>query len=41
MDDGEDLKLQEKVVDRAKKFTYLGSTASSQGKCEKVERIRI
>ena len=39
MDDGEELKLQEKVK-RAKNFKYLGSTVSSDGRCEVVRRIQ-
>ena len=36
MDDGEELKLQEKK--RANNFKYLGSTVSSDGRCEEVRR---
>ena len=40
--DGEALKLQEKKVKKAKTFKYLGSTVSSDGRCEEEEvRRRI
>ena len=35
VDDGEELKLQGEKVKRAKNFKYLGSTVSSDGRCEK------
>ena len=38
MDDGEELKLQEEKLKRAKNFKYLGSTVSSNGRCEEVRR---
>ena len=41
VDDREKLKLQGEKVKRAKNFTYLGSTVSSDGKCEKEVRRRI
>ena len=34
MDDGEELKLQGEKIKRAKNFEYLGSTVSSDGRCE-------
>ena len=34
-DVGEELKLQRGVVKRVKNFKYLGSTVSSDGRCEK------
>ena len=40
VDDGEELKLQEESVKRAKNFKYLGSTVSSEGICEEVKRIQ-
>ena len=40
VDDEEELKLQEKVK-RAKNFKYLGSTVSSDGRCEDEVRRRI
>ena len=41
MDDGEELKLQGEKVKRAKNFKYLGSTVSSDGRCEEEVRRRI
>ena len=41
VDDGEELKLQEKNVKRAKNFKYLGSTLSSDGRCEEEVRRRL
>ena len=41
VDDGEELKLQEEKVKRAKNFKYLGLTVSSDGRCEKEMRRRI
>ena len=41
MDDGEELKLQGEKVKRAKNFKYLGSTVSSNGRCEEEVRRRI
>ena len=41
VDDGEELKLQEEMVKRAKNFKYLGSTVSSDGRCEEEVRRRI
>ena len=42
MDDGEELKLQGEKLKRAKNFKYLGSTVSSDGRCEEEEiRRRI
>ena len=41
MDDREELKLQEEKVKRAKKFKYLGSTVSNDGRCEEEIRRRI
>ena len=38
VDDGEELKLQGEKVNRAKNFKYLGSTVSSNGRCEEVRR---
>ena len=41
MDDGEELKLQGEKLKRAKNFKYLGSTVSSDGRCEEeVRRIQ-
>ena len=37
-DVGEELKLQEDVVKRVKNFKYLGSTVSTDGRCE--EEVR-
>ena len=39
--DGEELKLQGEKVKRAKNFKYLGSTVSSDGRCEEEVRKRI
>ena len=41
VDDGEELKLQGENVKRAKNFIYLGSTLSSDGRCEEEVRRRI
>ena len=41
VDDGEKLKLQGEKVKRAKNFKYLGSTVSSNGRCEEEVRRRI
>ena len=41
VDDGEELKLQGEKLKRAKNFKYLGSTATSGGRCEKEVRRRI
>ena len=41
VDDGEELKLQREKVKRAKNFKYLGSTVSSDGRCEEEVRRRI
>ena len=41
VDDGEELKLQGEKLKRANNFKYLGSTVSSDGRCEKEERKRI
>ena len=41
VDDGEELKLQGKKLKRAKHFKYLGSTVSSEGRCEEEVRRRI
>ena len=41
MDDGEELKLQEEKLKRVKNFKYLGSTLSSNGRCEEEVRRRI
>ena len=41
VDDGEELKLQGEKVKRAKNFKYLGSTLSSDGRCEEEVRRRI
>ena len=41
VDDGEELKLQGEKVKRAKTFKYLGSTVSSDGRCEEEVRRRI
>ena len=38
VDDGEELKLQEEKLKRAKNFKYLDSTVSSDGRCEEVRR---
>ena len=38
VDDGEELKLQEEKLKRAKNFKYLGSTVSTDGRCEEVRR---
>ena len=38
VDDGEVLKLQGEKLKRAKNFKYLGSTVSSDGRCEEVRR---
>ena len=41
VNDGEELKLQGEKVKRAKNFKYLGSTVSSDGRCEEEVRRRI
>ena len=41
VDDGEELKLQEEKVKKAKNFKYLGSTVSNDGRCEEEVRRRI
>ena len=41
VDDGEELKLQGEKVKRAKNFKYLGSTVSSDGRCEEEVSRRI
>ena len=41
VDNGEELKLQGEKLKRAKNFKYLGSTVSSDGRCEKEVRRRI
>ena len=41
MDNGEELKLQGEKVKREKNFKYLGSTVSSNGRCEEEVRRRI
>ena len=41
VDDGEELTLQRKKVKRAKNFKYLGSTVSSDGRCEEEVKRRI
>ena len=41
VDDGEELKLQEEEVKKAKNFKYLGSTVSNDGRCEEEVRTRI
>ena len=41
VDDGEELKLQGEKVKRAKNFKYLGSTVSSNERCEEEVRRRI
>ena len=38
VDDGEELKLQGENVKRVKNFKYLGSTLSSDERCEEVRR---
>ena len=38
MDDEEELKLQGEKVKRAENFKYLGSTVSSDGRCEEIRR---
>ena len=40
VDDGEELKLQEEKIKKAKNFKYLGSTVSNDGRCEEVRRIQ-
>ena len=40
-DVGEELKLQGDVARRVKNFKYLGSTASSDGRCKEEVRRRI
>ena len=41
VDDGEELKLQGEKVKRAKNFKYLGSTVSTNGRCEEEVRTSI
>ena len=41
VDDGEELKLPGEKVKREKNFNYLGSTVSSDGRCEEEVRRRI
>ena len=41
VNDGEELKLQGEKLKRAKNFKYLGSTVSSDGRCEEEVRRRI
>ena len=41
VDDGEELKLQGEKLKRVKNFKYLGSTVSSDGRCEEEVRRRI
>ena len=41
VDDGEELKLQGEKIKRAKNFKYLGSTVSSDGRCEEEVKRRI
>ena len=41
VDDAEELKLQGEKVKRAKNFKYLGSTVSSDERCEEEVRKRI
>ena len=41
VDDGKELKLQREKIKRAKNFKYLGSTVSSDGRCEEEVRRRI
>ena len=41
VDDGEELKLQGEKVKRAKNFKYLGSTVSSDERCEEEVRRKI
>ena len=41
VDDGEELKLQGEKLKRAKNFKYLGSSVSSDGRCEEEVRRRI
>ena len=41
VDDGEELKLQGEKLKRAKNFKYLGSTVSSNGRCEEEVRRKI
>ena len=41
VDDGEELKLQGDKLKRVKNFKYLGSTVSSNGRCEEEVRRRI
>ena len=41
VNDGEELKLQGEKVKRTQNFKYLGSTVSSNGRCEKEVRRRI
>ena len=41
VDDGEELKLREEKVKKAKNFKFLGSTVSSDGRCEEEVRRTI
>ena len=41
VDDGEELKLQGEKIKRAKNFKHLGSTVSSDRRCEEEVRRRI
>ena len=41
VDNGEELKLQGEKLKGAKDFKYLGSTVSSDGRCEEEVRRRI
>ena len=41
VDDGEELKLQEEKVKKAKNFKYMGSTISNDGRCEEEVKRRI
>ena len=41
VDDGEELKLQKEKLKRAKNFKYLGSTISSDRRCEAEVKRRI
>ena len=41
VNDGEELKLQGEKIKRAKNFKYLGTTVSSDGRCEEEVKKRI